>query len=298
VDDSGNGLRADNLVATVRGVLPSLTPAAQTVARLILEDPATVARSTITELSAASGTSEATIVRTARLLGFPGYPQLRLALAAAAAQTDRLVPGDLAPDDPLSEVIQKVARAESEAINDTVAQLTSERLGLVVDAIVGARRIDAYGVSASGLVAEDVAQKLMRIGLSSHAFQDAHLALTSAVLLREGDVAIGISTSGETPDVIEPLSRAKEAGATTVAITNNPRSSIAELAEHVLISAGRETEFRPGALASRISQLLVVDCVFVGVAQRTFDSSQEAWNSTRRAVQEFTRRTSHARRQP
>ncbi|MFI7639560.1 MurR/RpiR family transcriptional regulator [Nonomuraea sp. NPDC049400] len=298
MDDSGNGLRADTLVATVRGVLPSLTPAAQTVARLILEDPATVARSTITELSAASGTSEATIVRTARLLGFAGYPQLRLALAAAAAQPDRLVPGDLAPDDPLSEVIQKVARAESEAINDTVAQLTSERLGLVVDAIVGARRIDAYGVGASGLVAEDVAQKLLRIGLSSHAFQDAHLALTSAVLLKEGDVAIGISTSGETPDVIEPLIRAKEAGATTVAITNNPRSSIAELAEHVLISAGRETEFRPGALASRISQLLVVDCVFVGVAQRTYDSSQEALASTRRAVKEFTRRTTPARRQP
>ncbi|MEV4894393.1 hypothetical protein AB0K48_33910, partial [Nonomuraea sp. NPDC055795] len=79
MDDSRDGMRADTLVATVRGVLPSLTPAAQTVARLILEDPATVARSTITELSAASGTSEATIVRTARLLGFAGYPQLRLA---------------------------------------------------------------------------------------------------------------------------------------------------------------------------------------------------------------------------
>lgn len=97
--------------------------------------------------------------------------------------------------------------------------------------------------------------------------------------------------------MIEPLLRAKEAGATTVAITNNPRSSIAELAEHVLISAGRETEFRPGALASRISQLLVVDCLFVGVAQRTYDSSQEALASTRRAVKEFTRRNSPARRQ-
>ncbi|MFC6895522.1 MurR/RpiR family transcriptional regulator [Nonomuraea dietziae] len=159
-----------------------------------------------------------------------------------------------------------------------------------MDAIVGARRIDSYGVGASGLVAEDVAQKLMRIGLSSHAFQDAHLALTSAVLLKAGDVAIGISTSGETPDVLEPLRLAGEAGATTVAITNNPRSSLAAMAEHVLISAGRETEFRPGALASRISQLLVVDCVFVGVAQRTFDSSQEALQSTRRAVAEFTRK--------
>ncbi|GAA4073633.1 MurR/RpiR family transcriptional regulator [Nonomuraea soli] len=285
-----NTPRADTLVATVRGVLPSLTPAAQTVAKLILEDPATVARSTITELSAASGTSEATIVRTARLLGFAGYPQLRLALAAAAAQPDRLVPGDLAPDDPLSEVIVKVSRSETEAINDTVAQLTSEKLGAVVDAIVGAPRIHAYGVSASGLVAADMAQKLMRIGLASHAFNDAHLALTSAVLLKPGDVAIGISTTGETPDVLEPLRRAGEAGATTVAITNNPRSTIAEVAEHVLISAGRETEFRPGALASRISQLLVVDCVFVGVAQRTYDTSQEALRSTRVAVAEFVKK--------
>lgn len=63
-----------NLVATVRAVLPSLTPAAQSIARLILDDPGVVARSTITEFSAASGTSEATIVRTARALGFAGYP--------------------------------------------------------------------------------------------------------------------------------------------------------------------------------------------------------------------------------
>jgi DNA-binding MurR/RpiR family transcriptional regulator len=279
----------DTLVATVRGVLPSLTPAARTVARLILDDPGMVARSTITELSAASGTSEATIVRTARVLGFAGYPQLRLALAAASAARplDRLVPGDLAPDDPLSDVILKVSRAEAEAIKDTVAQLTSDRLGLVVEAIVAARRVDVYGVGASGLVASDMTQKLLRIGMASNAFTDAHLALTSAAVLREGDVAVGVSTSGETPDVLVPLRHARAAGATTVAITNNPRSTMAGLVDHLLISAGRETAFRPGALASRISQLLVVDCIFVGVAQRTFDSSQGALQATRKALEEF-----------
>ncbi|MDF5756367.1 MurR/RpiR family transcriptional regulator [Spongiactinospora sp. TRM90649] len=285
----GGGPPVETLVATVRGVLPSLTPAAQTVARLILDDPAMVARSTITELSAASGTSEATIVRTARVLGFAGYPQLRLALAAASATrpAERLVPGDLAPGDPLSDVIRKVSRAEAEAIDDTVAQLTAERLGLVVEAIAGARRVDVYGVGASGLVAADMAQKLLRIGMSSNAFADAHLALTSSVLLRAGDVAVGISTSGETPDVLGPLRNAHEAGAVTIAITNNPRSSLAKVADHVLISAGRETAFRPGALASRISQLLVVDCVFVGIAQRTFDSSEQALQATRAAVSDF-----------
>ncbi|MFC7590054.1 MurR/RpiR family transcriptional regulator [Nonomuraea antimicrobica] len=74
-----------NPVAAVRAVLPSLTPAAQSIARIILDDPGLVVRSTITEFSAVSGTSEATIVRTARALGFAGYSQMRFALAAAVA---------------------------------------------------------------------------------------------------------------------------------------------------------------------------------------------------------------------
>ncbi|MEV7968427.1 MurR/RpiR family transcriptional regulator [Sphaerisporangium sp. NPDC088356] len=291
----------ENLVARVRAVLPSLTPSAQIIARLILDDPATVARSTITELSAASATSEATIVRTARVLGFSGYAQLRLALAAAAATRqgpDRLVPGDLAPDDPLSDVIAKVTQAEAEAIEDTAAQLSPERLGEVVDAITGARRIDVYGVAASGLVAADMSQKLLRIGLSAHAFTDAHLALTSAVLLRAGDVAVGVSCTGETPDVLEPMRRAHKAGATTVAITNNPRSALAEVCDHVLISAGMESAFRPGALASRISQLLIVDYVFVGVAQRTSEVSNGALRATRDAIEHFVTESRPRGRKP
>jgi DNA-binding MurR/RpiR family transcriptional regulator len=282
--------RPENLVAAVRAVLPSLTPSARRIAELILDDPATVARHTITELSAVSGVSEATIVRTARALGFAGYPPLRLALAAAAARSeepDRLVPGDLGPDDPLSDVITKVTRAESEALADTGRQLTPELLAPVVAAIVHARRVDCYGVGASGLVAEDMAQKLLRIGIVGHGFTDAHLALTSAALLRTGDVAVGVSTSGETPDVLEPMRVAADAGACTVAITNNPRSALAEAADFTLVSAGRETAFRPGALASRISQLLVVDCIFVGVAQQTFETSRQALQDTRAAVDRF-----------
>ncbi|GII58335.1 RpiR family transcriptional regulator [Planotetraspora thailandica] len=278
---------AATLVATVRAVLPSLTPAGRSIARLILDDPATVARSTITELSEASGTSQATIVRTARALGFTGYSQLRLALAAASAREERLVPGDLAPGDPLAEVIAKVAGAETQALADTAAQLSPERLGAVVEAVAAARRVSVFGVGASGLVATDMAQKLLRIGVAAHAFTDAHLALTAAALAGPSDVAIGVSCTGETPDVLEPVRTAREAGAVTVAITNHPRSSLAASAAHVLVSAGRETAFRPGALASRISQLLIVDCVFVGVAQRTFEASDGALRATRGALDRF-----------
>jgi DNA-binding MurR/RpiR family transcriptional regulator len=298
-EPSSGGPASANLVATVRAVLPSLTPAGRSIARLILDDPATVAGSTITELSEASGTSQATIVRTARALGFTGYSQLRLALAAASARErpERLVPGDLAPDDPLADVIAKVARAESEALADTAAQLSPERLGPVVKAVADARRVSVFGVGASGLVAADMAQKLLRIGVSAHAFTDVHLALTAAAVAGASDVSIGVSCTGETPDVLEPMRTARRAGAATVAITNNPRSSLAETAEHVLVSAGRETAFRPGALASRISQLLIVDCVFVGVAQRTFEASEGALRATKGALDRFLDDTRHRHRQ-
>jgi DNA-binding MurR/RpiR family transcriptional regulator len=293
----GNGSTPEpaNPVAAVRAVLPSLTPAARAIARIILDDPGVVVRSTITEFSGVSGTSEATIVRTSRALGFAGYSQMRFALAAAVAKElarapERLVPGDLGPDDPLTDVIAKVARAESEALADTAAQLDPDQLGEVVTAIAAARRVNVYGVAASGLVASDMSQKLLRIGLSSHPFSDAHLALTSAALLRHGDVVVAISCSGETPDVLVPARTAAEAGALVVAITNNPRSSLARLADHTLVSAGRETAFRPGALASRISQLLIVDCIFVGLAQRTYDAADAAIRATRDATDRYSRR--------
>lgn len=290
-----------NPVAAVRAVLPSLTPAAQSIARIILADPGVVVRSTITEFSAVSGTSEATVVRTARALGFTGYSQLRFALAAAVAKApERLVPGDLGPDDPLTDVIAKVARAESEALADTAAQLDPVQVADVVTAISEARRVDVYGVAASGLVATDMSHKLLRIGLSSHPFSDAHLALTSAALLREGDVAVAISTGGETPDVLVPARTAAERGALVVAITNNPRSSLADLAHHTLVSAGRETAFRPGALASRISQLLIVDCIFVGLAQRRYETADAAIRATRQAIDDYHNRSAGdgIRRQP
>ncbi|WP_061295775.1 MurR/RpiR family transcriptional regulator [Herbidospora cretacea] len=288
-----SGPTAANLVASVRAVLPSLTPSVRSIARLILDDPAMVARSTITELSATSGASQATIVRTARALGFSGYSELRLALAAVSAQTqsqqgaDRLVPGGLAPSDPLADVIAKVTRAESDAIADTAAQLTPEQLGRVVDVLTTARRVSMLGVGASGLVAADMAQKLMRIGLAGHPFTDVHLALTAAALATSDDVWVAVSCTGETADVVEPVRTARAAGAVVVAITNNPRSTLAGLGHHVLVSAGRETEFRPGALASRISQLLIVDCIFVAVAQRTFIASDAALRVTKDALDTY-----------
>jgi DNA-binding MurR/RpiR family transcriptional regulator len=266
-----------------------MTRSMQRVAEAVAGDPAGCAALTVTGLAELTGTSEATVVRTARLLGYPGYRDLRLALAGLAAQQQSgrapAITTDIAVDDPIADVVAKLAYDEQQTLADTAAGLDTVQLGAAVTALTTARRTDVYGVGASGLVAQDLTQKLLRIGLVAHAHSDPHLAVTNAVQLRAGDVAIAITHSGSTGDVIEPLRVAFERGATTVAITGRPDGPVTQYADHVLTtSTARESELRPAAMSSRTGQLLVVDCLFVGVAQRTYETAAPALSASYEAL--------------
>ncbi|WP_410540342.1 MurR/RpiR family transcriptional regulator [Streptomyces sp. KL2] len=277
------------LAAKVRTMAPSMTRSMQRVAEAVAGDPAGCAQLTVTGLAERTGTSEATVVRTSRLLGYPGYRDLRLALAGLAAQqasgASPSVTADIAVDDPIEDVIAKLAHDERQTLADTAAGLDPGQVEAAVHAMASARRIDVYGAGASALVAQDLAQKLLRIGLVAHAHADPHLAVTGAVQLRHGDVAVAITHSGRTVDVIEPLRVAFDHGATTVAVTGRPDGEIAQYADHVLTtSTARESELRPAAMSSRTSQLLVVDCLFIGVAQRTYETAAPALSASYEAL--------------
>ena len=274
------------LLVRVRALLPSRPPAEQRVARRVLSDPTGAAALTIYELAGAAETSQTTVIRFCKALGLAGYPQLRLALAAEAGGRGAPpeVGAEIGPDDSLADVVAKVAYADARAVEETAQQLDTEALESVVDALAGACRVDLYGVGASAFVALDLQQKLHRIRRVCFAWSDAHVALTSAALLGPGDVAVGISHRGTTTETVEALERAAQGGAITVALTNFPRSPLAAVADHVLTTAARETTYRSGAMASRIAQLMVVDCLFIGLAQRGLPESRAALEVTYEAV--------------
>lgn len=281
----------------IRSLLPGLARAEQRVARVVLDSPSTVARRSITEVAEAAGTSETTVTRFCKAIGVGGYPELRIALAAETARSEvraeRDLGGEIAPEDDLATVVSKVTFADARAVEETAGQVDVEVLQRVVDAIAAAGRVDVYGVSASAFVAADLQQKLHRIGRISFAWSDTHIMLTSAAVLGPGDVAVGISHTGATTDTVEALRTAREHGATTVAVTNYPTSPITDVADLVLTTAARETTFRSGAMASRIAQLTVIDCLFIGVAQRHIDRSMRALDDTRDAVGAHRLETRH-----
>ena len=277
------------LTTRIRGLLSQMQPAMARVGSFIVLNPRDAAAMTISTLATATDVSETTVVRFCREIGIDGYSQLRLGLAVemgARSEAEDKFQGstDISADDTLVSAVEKIAYADARSVADTARSLPLETLATVVDGIVSARRCDIFGVGASGLVAMDLQQKLHRIGLVSFALIDPHQALVSAALLDEECVAIAISHSGATTDTIDTLLEARDRGATTVAITNSPRSRLATLADHVLTTAAMETTFRSAATGSRLAQLTVVDCLFVGVAQQTLEQSVHALDETRRAV--------------
>lgn len=272
----------------------SLPPSLRRVADYVLADPARTATATIGQIAAAVGTSESTLVRLARSIGLDGYRAFRDALVAevavgASVQRDEALHGDLDPSDDLAAMVGKIGRSDARAVADTAEGLSIVSLQRVIELLVAARRIVVFGVGASSFVAFDLHQKLARIGRQAVAPADLHMALTAAALLTDQDALVVISHSGRTTDVRDVADVAQGHGCPTVTVTNDPSAPLAARSDLVLATAAREAGFRSGATASRIAQLTVVDCVFVGVAQATYEDSRKALALTHRAVQDRRR---------
>jgi DNA-binding MurR/RpiR family transcriptional regulator len=282
---------SDGVLARVRAQLPEFTGALQRVAERVLADPAAAARATIVELAERSGTSPATVTRFCRALGFEGYAELRLGIAGETGRAARAagwsvdIGREIQPTDPLERVLGQVVAADTRAMHDTVALLDLGQVAAAADAIAAASRTDIYGASGSALVGAELQLSLHRIGIRAWAWTDVHSGLASAAVLAPGDVAVGISHTGQTRETIEMLAEAGSRGATTVALTSFPRSPMAELADLILATASQAaTTFRPDALSARHPQLVVLDLLYIAVAQRTHDRAHAAFQRTARAV--------------
>lgn len=133
------------ILARIRAALPSLAPSERRVAEAVLGDPGQASELSISALGERAATSVATVMRFCRAVGVSNYPQLRLALAAAAAHerargNERPVPGtDIGAADTLADIIDKIVYTEVRALEDTGSGLDVDVLSRAVDAVAKGR---------------------------------------------------------------------------------------------------------------------------------------------------------------
>lgn len=281
-------------LVSLQAILDELKPSERKVAQFILKQPEDVVKLSVQKLAELSGVSEATIIRLARSLNMKGYQELKLRIAGDLNKQTAGVGSyqEIMMEGSVESIMQAVSWNNVQSIQDTLSVLSSEEVKRAADALSRARKIDVYGVGASAVIADDIKQKLSRINLWCEAYSDFHAQLTSAVNLTEQDVAFGISYSGQTEDIIQSLTEAKQQGATIISLTKFGSSPVADLASIRLFTSSVEKSVRSGAMASRIAQLNVIDILFIAMVSRKQEEVIPLLEKTRVAVSR-TKRSSN-----
>lgn len=269
-----------NTLLHIKSIYPTLKPAERRVADEVFKRPHKVVHLSITELAKEAKVSDATVVKFCKRLGYKGFQEFKILLAQDVVVKQSISNGEVQPNDDIRTVKEKVFRANITALEDTIQVLDADSLSAAVKALSEAREIHFYGVGASSIAAYDGELKFSRIGRRASAFVDTHMQITRAVLLRPGDVVIGLSCSGESKEIVEAVRIAGECGAVTIAITNHSESSLAKAADLVLLTCTQGGLFDKGGMCSRIAQLATIDTLSVAVALSDLQRSQEVLAKT------------------
>ncbi|MGG1311104.1 MurR/RpiR family transcriptional regulator [Cohnella laeviribosi] len=263
----------DNVLIKIRDMKDSLTPVERRVADYILANVEEIPHLSVKSLAQLSKTSDASVLRFCKTMGYSGYRSFIVSISASLGsmedeQKDQYT--DIQPGDDLSVIISNISRNNCKSIEDTLSVIDRNEVARAVEALRTCNRIVLFGIGASGLVCKDAEQKFSRINKICHAYTDGHSQLTAATLMGKGDVAIFVSNSGSTADILDALDIVKKNGAKTIAITKYNKSELAEKSQIVLSISTPELTFRSGAMGSRIAMLTVIDMLFAGVASAEY----------------------------
>ena len=245
-----------------------LTSIEKRIAEYILKDPEAIKNLNTYQVAKNCKASQASIVRFAKKLGFKGFPDFKLSLSQdignrKAESHVNIIHEEIKPEDSFEIVGKKVAHANITAVNNTYEITDFKELENAVKVIAQADKIMVVGVGFSGIVAKDFYYKLLELGKHAIMENDTHTQLSCLSSMGKNDLLFVISHSGKTVQMYDIAKVAKDRGIKIISMTSIVPNPISDLADIKLGTVEMKNNFRSTALSPRISQLTVVDMIYI-----------------------------------
>ena len=256
------------IIIKLNAMKNQLTSIEKKIAEYILEDPERIKNLNTYEIAKNCNTSQASIVRFSKKLGFSGFPDFKLSLSQdignrKAESHVNIMHEELKSTDSFEIIGKKVATENIRAVNNTYEITDFNELEKAVQAINNARKIMLVGVGFSGIVARDFYFKLMELGKVASFENDSHMQLSYLSTMNENDILFVISHSGKTLELFNLAKVAKNKGIKIITLTSVASNPIRELGDIKLSTVEMKSDFRATALSPRISQLTVIDMIYI-----------------------------------
>lgn len=277
-------------LAMIKNVMNDLPESEKKTANFILNNPNQIVTMTASELGEASDTSSSAVIRLCKSLGLSGFQELKIRILGDLNSAYDASYTDIKKDDTIKSITQSLRNNAIKSIDETLQFLNEETIRDCIGLIDRADTILVYGMGASFIAAKDAQQKFLRVNKSCYAIEDTHLNATMIANLKSNDVVIGISSSGETGETIKLIELANSKGINTIGITKYGKSTLGKIARYNFYNPSSiETPFRSAATSSRMSQLYIIDVLFMCYATSKYDSTINYLENTVEAINEFKR---------
>jgi DNA-binding MurR/RpiR family transcriptional regulator len=262
-----------------------MSPAEQRVVRFFQSNREEVLIASAAALAAKAETSDATVVRATKALGFSGLDDLRRTLA------DELR-GSLSPVERLTRTLGEVGDNLSAAFEMTLGihlrsleslrrSIAPELFEKAVEGIAGARRIVVFGLGPSSAIADYLVTQLGRFGLDATSLTNTGLLFADDLCrLRDGDLVIMLAYGRVYAELAALLDEIGQRGLRSFLVTDTLAARLRHRVDLVLpVARGRAD-----LLSMHTATLGFIETLLVGVAARRPDetlASLKALNEAR-----------------
>lgn len=229
--------------------------------------------------------SVASLTRFAKKCGYSGYRQFRYEyLANNNTQTNIQ-----------RELTKKVLSDYEEILNKTYSLIDEQQIEKIIDMLLKAEKVFFYGIGSSGLVAEEMKSRFMRIGLFCDAFTDPDLMRMNSALVDENCLVIALSISSNSPGLNISLEQANKNKAKTILFTANNKEEIRKHCDQVILVATSKNLSYGNRITPQFPLLVMVDIFYAYFLSSDIDSKGQIFSSTLSALEEKTRKTNERR---
>lgn len=251
-----------DILRKIDSVYSELSKSQKVVARYILDNPEKVPNLTVTELAKEAQSSPASIIRLCQSLNVKSFTLLKVEIATALVN-EKPVDLEFLYQENIETIKQKLLESSYQSMQDTLHYLSEDVLAKANELIDSAEVMYVYGVGASYLTAENIAQKWARVGKIAICSNDHHLIATRLSATSTKAVIILVSNSGQTYEALSVQKIAKQNDIPTIAITQFGNNPLAQKADVVIQTVKtNESEYRSAATSSLHVQFMTVDVLF------------------------------------
>ncbi|WP_081168426.1 MurR/RpiR family transcriptional regulator [Lactococcus garvieae] len=273
-----------SLITRINSYYDNLSKSDQAISNYLIENMDSAARLSIQDFAKNTRVSTATISRFAKKIGFDSFQDLKLAIHSTEKFKADNFFSELSPEDSYKDILAKNFTSNISSLNATLQLIDSDNLDKVMKILLSAKTCGFFGLGGSNAVALIAYHKFLRMPLQTVYHQDFHYQQMLASKLTKNDCAFVISHTGKNKDTLKIVDILKNNQVPVIAITSFANSALVKKSDLALISISEEISYRPEAVASTVSQISLLDAIFLMYGMKAQDTIEDSLENIREVI--------------